>query len=458
MGEVTRQVARYVLDSRWSALPQAVRHEAARAFLNWLGCALRGSRHPAVEAALAAVREIAGPPQATVLGRELRLDMAHAALLNGLSASAYAFDDTHLETIAHPTAPAAAALLALCENRQVSGAEFLHALVLANEIQCRLSNALAAPPAKCHVGLYMTGLTGSVGVAAAAGKLLGLDEQRLVWALGIGATQGAGLRATHASMCSGYVPAHAGRNGLLAGLLAAKGFTSTDYMLEGRNGFADVFGAPANVAALTDGLGDHYECMAVAAKPYPAGCFIHPSIEACLDLVKSSGMRPEQIERIELRVHPLALGLTGRTEPQHAYDAQVSVYHWAAAVFMHGAAGLEQASDECVRDPGVTALRRRVKASVDERLGRDEAKAELTLKDGRTLSSHVAHCLGSAERPMSDAELERKFLDQAEQVMPGARARQLAERCWQIASANDVSRAAPGVWGATAGSLEGLPA
>jgi len=401
-----------------------------------VGCAIRGSEHPAVDSALAAVSELAGRPQATVLGRGARLDMANAALINGLSASAYAFDDTHLTSIAHPSAPAAAALLALAECRHISGPQFLHALILANEIQCRLSIALAVAPAHCHVGLYMTGLTGAAGVAAAVGKLLRLDERHLVWALGIGATQGGGLRATHASMCSGYVPAHAGRNGLFAGLLAAKDFTGTENMLEARNGFLDVFAAPANLAALTDRLGEHYECMGVAAKPYPAGCFIHPSIEACLQL--AGEVNAEEVERLDIKVHPLALGLTGKTEPQHAYDAQV---------LSHRAAGLRETSDECVRDPGVIALRRRVRATVDETLGPDEAKATLTLKTGRSLHAHIEHCLGSAARPMSDAEMEKKFLDQVEGMLSGPRARELARQCWDIASAKDMSRVAPGIWG-----------
>ena len=445
MADVTRQLAGYVRKAQWSDLPKPVQHEAARTFLNWVGCAIRGSEHPAVDSALAAVSEIAGPPQATVLGRGKRLDMINAALLNGLSASAYAFDDTHLTSIAHPTAPSVAALLALAETRPVAGRDFLLALVLANEIQCRLASALAVPPGRCHVGLYMTGLTGGIGVAAAVGKLLRLDDQHLGWAMGIGATQGGGFRATHASMCSGYVPAHAGRNGLFAGLLAAKDFTCTENALEARNGFLDVFGAPANLAALTESLGEHYECMGVAAKPYPAGCFIHPSIEACLQLAGET--KPEDIERLDLSVHRLALGLTGKTEPQHAYDAQVSVYHWAAAVLRHGAAGLAQTSDECVRDPQVIALRKRVHAAVDEKLGPDEAQATLTLKSGRTLRAHIRECLGSAARPMSDAELEKKFLDQAAGMLPPGRAPQLVEQCWNIASARDVSRIAPGIWG-----------
>jgi 2-methylcitrate dehydratase PrpD len=446
MTDVTRQLARYASESQWSDLPHEVQREAVRAFVNWVGCAIGGSTHPAVDSALAAVSEIAGPPQATVLARGKRLDVVHAALLNGLSASAYAFDDTHLTAIAHPTAPSVAALLALAEGRRVGGTDFLLALILANEIQCRLAAALAVAPGRCHVGLYMTGITGGVGVAAAAGRLLHLDERRLIWAMGIGATQGGGFRATHASMCSGYVPAHAGRNGLLAALLAAKDFTCTENALEARNGFTDVFGAPANLAALTERLGEHFECMKVAAKPYPAGCFIHPSIEACLQLARS-GVQADQIERLDLKVHRLALGLTGKAEPQHGYDAQVSVYHWAAVVLRYGAAGLPQASDECVRDPEVVAARTRVHPVVDETLGPDAADATLTLKNGRTLRAQVRDCLGSAARPMSDAQIEKKFLDQAADMMPHGRAKQLAEQCWNIASAADVGRAAPGVWG-----------
>jgi 2-methylcitrate dehydratase PrpD len=158
-------------------------------------------------------------------------------------------------------------------------------------------------------------------------------------------------------------------------------------------------------------------------------------------------VQADQIERLDLKVHRLALGLTGKAEPQHGYDAQVSVYHWAAAVLRYGAAGLPQASDECVRDPEVLAVRAHVHPVVDEKLGPDAADATLTLKDGRTLRAQVRDCLGSAARPMSDAQIEKKFLDQAAAMLPHGRAKQLAEQCWNIASVADVGRAAPGVWG-----------
>lgn len=443
----TRRLAEFVHRSQWSDLPREVQHESVRAFFNWTGCAFGGAMHPAVQSALAAVRPMSPSGQCSVLGHQHRLDPLGAALINGLSASAHAFDDTHLSSIGHPTAPSAAALLAHAQLHTVSGEDFLHALVLANEVQCRLSCALAVAPASCHVGIYMTGLTGAVGVAAGVGKLMGLTEQQLVWAMGIGATQGGGFRAAHATMCSGFIPANAGRNGLFAALLAAADFTCNDAALETDNGFLQVFGAPPNVETLTRKLGRHYECMNVAAKPFPAGCFVHPSIEACLDIVRSHEFRSEDVERVELEVYELGVGLTGKREPQHAYDTQVSVYHWAAAVLHRRKASLHEASDDCVNDPAIVALRKRVTVAVRDDLQADEARATVTLRDGRRLQTLVSPCLGSAQRPMSDSQLEAKFVEQSQYLLGAERSRRLAEHCWNLPRVADVGKAAPGFWG-----------
>ena len=242
----TLRLAQFVRQSKWSDLPSEVQQEAVRVFVNWVGCAYGGAQHDAVRSALAAVRELPTSEQCTVLGHAQRLDPLNAALINGLSASAHAFDDTHLSSIGHPSAPTVAALLAYAHMHSVSGQDFLHALVLTNEVQCRLSCALAVAPASCHVGIYMTGLTGAAGVAAGIGKLMKLTEQQLVWAMGIGAVQGGGFRATHASMCSGFIPANAGKNGLFAALLASKDFTCNDASLETHNGLLQVFANPPN--------------------------------------------------------------------------------------------------------------------------------------------------------------------------------------------------------------------
>ena len=443
----TRRLTQFVLDSRWEELPAAVRHEGVRAFLNWVGCAYGGALHPAVDNAAAALDTLGASGQCTVLGRSKRLDPLNAAMINGLSVSVHAFDDAHLVTVAHPTAPSAAALLAYAELHPVSGRDFLHALILSNEIQARVSCALAAPPASCHIGHYMTGLTGAVGVAAGIGKLMGLSEQQIGWAMGIAVIQGGGLRASHGTMSCAFIPGNAGRNGLLAAHMAAANFTCHDDALGTTNGLLDAFGRPANPDALTDRLGSQFECMNAEPKPYPAGCLVHATIDACMELVRTQTFQSDDITRIELQVHELGLSLTGRREPQHSYDAQASIYHWAAAVLHHQRAGLYEASDACVHDPAVIALRERVVASVAQDLQADGARVEITLRDGRCLRASVGPCLGSTQRPMSDQQIDAKFVAQTEPMLGIERTRQLADICWDLSSVDDVGQCASGFWG-----------
>ena len=147
--EVTKILAQFVVDSRYADIPEKVRHEAKRSVLNWLGCAVGASRHEGIDIALAALSAFSGPAQASVLGRGERLDIMHAALLNGISSHMFDFDDTHLKTVIHPSGPVASALLALAEYRSMSGADFLHAFVLGVEVECRIGNAVypsLAPP------------------------------------------------------------------------------------------------------------------------------------------------------------------------------------------------------------------------------------------------------------------------------------------------------------------------
>jgi 2-methylcitrate dehydratase PrpD len=431
----TLALARFIAASTIESVPQQVRHEAKRALLNWMGCAVGASGHATVTRALSALRPFFGPPQATVLGTKERLDVLHAAMMNGITSHTFDFDDTHLKTVIHPAGPVAAAILALSEYRPISGEELLHAFILGVEVECRIGNAVY--PSHYNIGWHITSTTGVFGAAAAAGKLLALSEEQLVWALGIAATQACGLREMFGSMCKPLHPGLAARNGLYAALLAGKDFTSTREGIEGRRGFANVLATERDFDEITDGLGETWELLENTYKPFACGIVIHPVIDGCIQLRREQGLTSDAISRVELRVHPLVLELTGKTHPQSGLEGKFSVYHSAAVALIDGAGGEPQYSDDRVRDPQVIDLRDRIKAAVDPTLKEDAATIRITQKDGRTLEKHVEHAIGSLARPMSDQDLEAKFRGLCEGILLPKQIDAIIAQCWRIDGLRD---------------------
>jgi 2-methylcitrate dehydratase PrpD len=440
MTEVTRLLAQYLVQARPEDVPADVRREAVRSFLNWLGCAVGGSVHPTLDIALTALKPFAGAPQASVLGRADRLDIFHAALLNGISSHVFDFDDTHLKTIIHPAGPVASAILALAEHRPVSGRDFLHAFILGVETECRIGNAVY--PAHYDIGWHITGTAGVFGAAAAAGKLLGLDEQKMVWALGIAGTQSSGFREMFGTMCKSFHPGRAAQNGLTAAHLAAQGFTSSNRVLEAPRGFAHVMSAARDFKEITRNLGKSYEIALNTYKPFACGIVIHPSIDGCVQIRNENGVTAEDIASIALRVHPLVLELTGKKTPQTGLEGKFSVYHSCAAAIIYGRAGEEEYSDAVVRDPRVITLRDKVTAEADKSVHEDAAHLRVTLTNGKVIEKHVAHAIGSLERPMSDADLEAKFHHLVDPVTGKAQAAQLIKLARGIEGLADVGEIA----------------
>ena len=427
---VTRALARYVVSARYADIPQGVRKEAQRTLLNWMGCAVGGSQHETLDAAIGALAPFSGPPQASVLGRRTRMDVLHASLMNGISSHVFDFDDTHLKTVIHPAGPVVSALLALSEHRPMSGTDFLTAMILGVEVECRIGNAVY--PAHYDRGWHITGTAGVFGAAAACGKALGLTEQQMVWALGLAATQPVGLREMFGSMTKSFHPGRAAQNGLTAALLASRNFTSTEVGLEGKSGWANVLSTTRDYTEITGDLGKSYEIALNTYKPFACGIVIHPTIDACIQLRNQHKLQAADIERIDLGVHPLVLELTGKKTPQTGLETKFSVYFAAALAVVRGSAGMRDFSDGNARDPVIVGLRDRVVATIDPAVKEEQVRARVTLKDGRVLNHFVEHVVGSLERPMSDADLEAKFLDLSKGVLPDAQARRLMALCWKV--------------------------
>ena len=438
--EVTKILAQFVVDSRYDAIPDKVRHEARRSVLNWLGCAIGASRHEGIDIALAALGEFSGPAQATVLGRGDRVDIMHAALLNGISSHMFDFDDTHLKTVIHPSGPVASALLALAEHRPMSGADFLHAFILGVEVECRIGNAVY--PSHYDVGWHITGTAGVFGAAAAVGRVLNLNAQQMTWALGIAATQSSGLREMFGTMCKPFHPGRAAQNGMTAAFLASKNFTSSERGIEAPRGFANVLATARNYDEITGKLGQTWEVALNTYKPFACGIVIHPIIDGCVQLRNEHKLKAADIASIALKVHPLVLELTGKKTPQVGLEGKFSVYHSAAVAIIHGEGGEDVYSDACVRDPEVIALRDKVGAAVDKSVHEDAAHIEIKLKDGRTLTKHVEHAIGSLARPMSDADLEAKFRKFANGILAPGETEALLKLCWSLDKLKDAGEIA----------------
>lgn len=441
--DVTRILATYLVQARYEDLPAEVRKEGCRTLLNWVGVAVGGSHHETVQRAIAALKPFSALDQASLLGRSERFDIMNAAFLNGVSSHVFDFDDTHLKTIIHPAGPVMSAILALAEYRPVSGKDFLNALILGVETECRIGNSVY--PDHYDVGWHITGTAGVFGAAAAAGKLLGLNEQQMVWALGLAASQPVGLRESFGSMNKSFNPGRAASNGLFAALLAAENYTSSDAMIEAKRGWAHTISTKQDFSQITENLGSHYEAALNTYKPFACGIVIHPALDAAIQMRNEYQLTADQIAKVELKVHPLVLELTGKKTPRIGLEGKFSIYHSVAVAIVEGAAGERQYSDQAVLDPVVLKLRERVVATVDPAVKPEQVDMTILLNDGRTLHKFIEHAIGSVEVPMTDQQLEAKFLDLAKGILSDDQARQLLSLCWDVEkleSAAEIAKAA----------------
>src|SRR5512144_1274400 len=304
---ITRTLAQFVASHPSRGWDDAVENEARRTLMNWAGCAIGAARHPTVQAALGAVQELAPSAQATVLGRSERVDIASAAMLNGITSHTFDFDDTHLKTIIHPAGPVASAALALGEHTGASGRQLVDAVVLGIDVACRIGNAIY--PDHYDRGWHITGSTGMLGAAAACARILGLDARATTMALGVAASQPVGVREQFGTMTKPLHPGAAARAGLFAALLAKHGYTASARALEAPRGLLPTYSDKCDWRAITDGLGERFELAFNTYKPFACGIVIHPSIDGCVELAREHRVGAGEVARIELKVHPLVLEL-----------------------------------------------------------------------------------------------------------------------------------------------------
>jgi 2-methylcitrate dehydratase PrpD len=432
---VTKTLAAHLAAAQFGDLGEGARHAARRGVLDWIGCALAASRHPEIDVLLGVLAETGGRPQATVLGRGQRLGLLDAPLANGQMGHLLDFDDTHMGgVVLHTSSPVLAALFALAERKPASGADLMLAYAVGFEAGVRAGRSA---PGHHKGGWHLTGTLGSLAAGAASGRLIGLDAQRLTYALGIAATQAGGMQQNRGTMCKSLHAGKAAANGVLAALLAERGFDSSQEIIEGKRGFARIYSDVAAPEQLTEGLGQGWLIETNGHKPHACGVVLHPLIDAVIAAGARERIDPAAVNEIALRVHPLVLAITNVVEPSSGLQSKFSYRHSAAVALADRAAGIAQYSDARAADPTVAALRRKVQAAGDETLGKDEAYATV-VAGGIRHEAHVAHASGTTDNPMSDAAIAAKFLANATLAIGDERARRAGELVWSLDKCDDV--------------------
>ena len=440
---ISGALAAFGADVRIDDLPADVVHQAVRCLVDWLGCTIAGSATAEgvrVRAGIAALDGGDGSRSAAIVGTRQRAMVGYAALANGIASHVLDFDDTFNpdRTTIHGSAPLWPAIVAAGELVPVSGSAAVEAFVAGFEVQTRV--AVAAGPGHYDAGWHVTGTVGHIGAAVATARLLRLSPEATLAAIGTGATQAAGMKVVYGSMGKSLHPGKAAMDGLLSAFLARDGFSSSTEPIEGHRGFLHLFSPDPVASRAVEGLGETWYLPRDGFKPYACGSLTHPPAQALLELRAEFGLTEDDVQSVDAYVHDYVKTTTGLTEPRTGLEGKFSIHHVLAVALADGAALLGQFTDERVADPALARLRERVHVHTDAEQNKDSARVVLTLRDGRTLERHVAHNLGTPDNPMTDDELEDKFLGLAAPVLGTERAEQIAATCWRLLELSDVRK------------------
>jgi 2-methylcitrate dehydratase PrpD len=422
---LTRRVAEFLVQSRYEQIPGEVIELGKKSILDSIGLALSGS---VAGSGRIARQYVAGlgisGGEGTVIGTGMKLPPRFAALLNGIGIHADDYDDTQLAVAAdrtyglltHPSATSLAAALACAESRKQSGRDFMLAYHLGVEVQCKIAEASA--PRHYEQGFHSTATFGTIGAAAAAARLAGLDVETASRALGIAASCASGLRENFGTMTK---PLHAGRaaeNGIAAVDLAGLGWTATDKVLEAPRGFYRAASGTYSPGAIEGKLGNPWTFASpgISIKPHPSGSLTHPGMTELARLIREHHIKAAEVERVDVgtnRNMPTALI---HHRPKDHLQAKFSMEFCFASLLMYGRAGLREFTDEVVNRAEVQRMIEKIHFGVHpeaEKAGyhRMTTIIEIRLTDGRTITGRADWGKGSPQIPMSYDEAAEKFLD-----------------------------------------------
>lgn len=410
---ISQALTRYVVGLQYKDLPPEVVQAAKDAFLDWLGSAAAGADKLPGQILLELVEEMGGNPEATLISTGEKTSGILAALVNGAMSHTVELDDVHKASILHAGAVVIPAALAAAEKAGADGRKLIEGIVAGYEVAIRIGEAVT--PAHYYYW-HTTATVGTFGAAAAAGKILGLNEDQLIHALGTAGTQAAGLWEflADAAMSKHLHPGKAGLNGLLAAQLALKGFTGASQILEGEKGFVKATAAEYDLNKITDGLGSGYKILENCVKVHASCRHTHHAIDVALEIVKAHDVNPGEVAKIVIKTYPIAIDITGNFHPDSLYAAKFSLPFCVALAVKERKAGLNDFHLGNLADPVIQTLMTKVELLEDPALTalypeKWPAEVVITLGDGRTVSGRTEYPQGDPENPVTPEQLLAKF-------------------------------------------------
>jgi aconitate decarboxylase len=413
--EVTASLGRWVAGLDLSRIPAEVVALIKRCILDSLGCGIYGAAQPWGRIAGDTVIGFSGGGRASLFGRAEKVSVPDAALANGTAIHGFEIDDLHLAGMCHPGAVTLPAALAAAEAEAITGENFLVAVVAGYEAGIRVG--VCAGTSHATSGYHATGTVGTICSAAAVARALELDATRTTHALGISATQAAGLySARMGAMSKRFHAGRAAQSGVLAAYLAARGFTGSDVAIEAPfGGFMSTLHGQSDPATILTGLGEYWETLRVGLKIHASCGSSHTTVDALHEMM-ANGLTADNLENLTIRMCKKAMMNVGWTyKPASIVSAQMNGYYVAAVKLLEGAAFIDQFREDLLADPRILRLIERIEYLHDPELDlggaakRHAVKVEAKLKDGRKLETYIEQRRGSAERPVPTAEIEQKF-------------------------------------------------
>jgi 2-methylcitrate dehydratase PrpD len=444
---ITERLVTFIRKTHIGDVSEIALSEAKKCILDGVGVALAGSKHEAVNVIKNYVSEIGGKAQATTIGTDsIRASVVHAALINGVASHVLDFDDTQNILGGHPTAVILPVVLAVGEYKKASGKDLLTSFILGTEVSCKIARGVN--PYHYQSGYHVTSTIGIFGAVASAGKLLDLSQEDFLSAFGIAGSMSSGLKENFGTMTKPLHVGLAASNGTMAALLAQKGYTASEKILEGELGFGKVLSKDCQFEKIVENLGAPWEIESpgITRKKYPSCARTHSAIDALLKILDHHPIRDEDLEEIECATDDKAFEILIHPRPKTPLEAKFSMPYCLSVAFLERDVFINHFTEEKLEDPRILRMMKKVRHISDKEIvargfeHRWASRVKVKLKDGREWCEAVEKAKGDPQNPMSNEEMIGKFRHCAAGLLDDAKIDSLVNRLNQLEKEKEIAR------------------